>query len=145
MYLNVTTGAYPVDPRRAHPNVSFPRDWLGGTVEGVTYAFVHPVDVPAPTSKQTPVKGAPTLVDGRYIETWALVDDTPEQAADKIAARWSDVRADRNARLADCDWTQLADSPLTTEQRAAWATYRQALRDVTEQQDPYALTWPSEP
>jgi hypothetical protein len=68
-----------------------------------------------------------------------------DEAAAKVASRWSDVRADRNARLADCDWTQLADSPLTTEQRAAWATYRQALRDVTEQPDPYALTWPEAP
>lgn len=30
------------------------------------------------------------------------------------------------------DWTQAADSPLTEEQRAAWATYRQALRDLPQ-------------
>lgn len=145
MYLNLKTGAYPVDPRRAHPNVSFPRGWLGGTVEGVTYAFVHPVDIPQPTATQSPVKGAPALDGERYVETWALVDDTPEQAAAKAAARWDDVRAERNARLAECDWTQLPDSPLTTEQRSAWATYRQALRDVTEQPDPFNLDWPETP
>ena len=41
------------------------------------------------------------------------------------------VRAVRNYLLSECDWTQLPDSPLTDEQRADWATYRQALRDIT--------------
>lgn len=36
----------------------------------------------------------------------------------------------RTRKLMDSDWTQMPDSPLTTEQRTAWATYRQALRDL---------------
>lgn len=39
------------------------------------------------------------------------------------------ARAERDAKLAACDFTQLADVPLTSEQKAAWAEYRQALRD----------------
>jgi hypothetical protein len=31
-----------------------------------------------------------------------------------------------------CDWTQLADADLTTEEKAAWTAYRQALRDMTD-------------
>jgi hypothetical protein len=42
------------------------------------------------------------------------------------------VRSIRDGILARSDWTQLPDSPLTDEQRAEWATYRQALRDITE-------------
>jgi hypothetical protein len=34
--------------------------------------------------------------------------------------------------LNECDWTQLADSPLTDQKRSEWATYRQALRDILE-------------
>lgn len=53
------------------------------------------------------------------------------------------VRADRNKRLADCDWTQLSDSPVD---KAVWETYRQALRDITTQQGfPWEITWPEEP
>ena len=53
------------------------------------------------------------------------------------------VRADRNARLAATDWTQIADS---TADKAAWATYRQALRDVPSQAGfPQSVTWPQEP
>jgi len=39
------------------------------------------------------------------------------------------MRAQRDACLVASDWTQMPDSPLTDEQRQAWATYRQALRD----------------
>ncbi len=55
-------------------------------------------------------------------------------------------KAQRNARLTACDWTQLADAPLTEEQRAAWATYRQELRDVPEQEGfPRRIAWPTPP
>ncbi len=52
----------------------------------------------------------------------------------------------RNMILANTDWTQMPDSPLTTEQKAAWATYRQALRDVTAQEGfPNSIQWPVSP
>jgi hypothetical protein len=39
------------------------------------------------------------------------------------------ARTERTAKLFACDWTQLADSPLTEEEKTAWAVYRQELRD----------------
>lgn len=49
----------------------------------------------------------------------------------------------RNHLLANSDWTQLPDVPLTAEQKAAWATYRQALRDVPAQAGfPENINWP---
>ena len=41
-------------------------------------------------------------------------------------------RGRRDALLAASDWTQLADAPLSPEQRAAWAGYRAALRDLPD-------------
>ena len=53
------------------------------------------------------------------------------------------VREKRNKLLADSDWTQVADAPVD---QTAWATYRQALRDITEQDGfPNEVTWPVEP
>lgn len=147
-YARIADGAvqsYPVDPRRDQPNVSFPRDWLGGLVGSTEYVFVHPVDVPQASHTQDAVKGQPAFVNGRWVETWSLVDADAEDVAERIAARWSEVRAERNALLAACDWTQLADAPLSTEQRAAWQVYRQALRDITGQPDPFDLDWPETP
>jgi hypothetical protein len=42
----------------------------------------------------------------------------------------SQVRNQRSQLLKQSDWTQMLDSPLTVEQKAAWAAYRQALRDL---------------
>lgn len=56
---------------------------------------------------------------------------------------WPLVRAERDRRLAASDWTQLPDVPLLTKE--AWAVYRQALRDVTIQPDPFNIVWPESP
>ncbi|MCJ2165535.1 MULTISPECIES: tail fiber assembly protein [unclassified Pseudodesulfovibrio] len=53
------------------------------------------------------------------------------------------VRAERDRLLAGCDWTQVADAPVD---QTAWAAYRQALRDVPEQEGfPGAVEWPGVP
>lgn len=83
------------------------------------------------------------IVNG--VEVPFSVEDIAQYEADMAAApaaRWNAVRTERNARLAASDWTQLPDAPVDA---VAWATYRQALRDVTQQSDPFDITWPSEP
>jgi len=53
------------------------------------------------------------------------------------------VRNERDRRLAACDWTQLPDAKVD---QAAWATYRQALRDMPNNtKDPANPAWPVEP
>jgi hypothetical protein len=53
------------------------------------------------------------------------------------------VRQSRVEKLKECDWTQVADSPVD---KAVWATYRQALRDITTQEGfPWTVTWPTSP
>jgi hypothetical protein len=47
-----------------------------------------------------------------------------------------ELRRLRNVFLRESDWTQFADSPLTAEQKAEWATYRQALRDLPANSTP---------
>jgi len=42
----------------------------------------------------------------------------------------ADLRSQRNLLLSQTDWTQVNDAPLSTEQKAAYASYRQALRDL---------------
>jgi hypothetical protein len=63
--------------------------------------------------------------------------------AQKDAEQSKAVRKDRNQRLKDTDWTQVADAPVD---KAAWAAYRQALRDITAQVGfPWNVTWPTQP
>jgi hypothetical protein len=53
------------------------------------------------------------------------------------------VRADRNIKLSASDWTQVADAPVD---KAAWTAYRQALRDMPQQEGfPTTIVWPEKP
>ena len=54
---------------------------------------------------------------------------------------WEIVRSMRNNELTATDWTQMPDSPLTTAKKAEWAVYRQALRDITTQENPREIVW----
>ena len=66
-----------------------------------------------------------------------------EYKAQKDAEQAKNVRQTRNDKLKECDWTQLADS---TADKQAWATYRQALRDVPNQAGfPWTVDWPETP
>jgi hypothetical protein len=60
-----------------------------------------------------------------------------------LSELWALVRSQRDQRLSQCDWTQLPDVPLSTKE--VWVTYRQALRDITSQDDPHNIEWPSPP
>ena len=68
----------------------------------------------------------------------------PEQpSAEELAA---EARAKRDALLAECDWTQVLDAPIDAAAREAYRVYRQALRDIPEQEGfPYEIQWPAEP
>jgi hypothetical protein len=61
--------------------------------------------------------------------------------------QWQVVRTERNKRLQASDWTDTASAParLGQELYDQWQTYRQALRDVTEQSDPFNIVWPTPP
>ena len=64
-------------------------------------------------------------------------------AAEEEARAAAAVRAARDGRLRSCDWTQAVDAPVDA---AAWATYRQALRDIPEQAGfPFIIDWPAPP
>tara|TARA_R110000822_G_scaffold309366_1_gene438825 strand:- start:44 stop:373 length:330 start_codon:yes stop_codon:yes gene_type:complete len=66
-----------------------------------------------------------------------ILDDTPTPDLE------TPVRQERNELLAASDWTQVADAPVD---QAAWAAYRQELRDVTSQETfPSEVTWPVPP
>ncbi|MBM2885663.1 phage tail assembly chaperone [Chromobacterium phragmitis] len=56
------------------------------------------------------------------------------------------LRAERDQRLRACDWTQVQDAVLSADLKAAWAKYRQALRDLPDiSTDPVQPVWPQQP
>jgi hypothetical protein len=74
-----------------------------------------------------------------------MVDITAEwpPAVDQDLIAENEVRSKRNILLSQSDWTQVADAPVD---QPAWATYRQALRDVPQQAGfPHEVDWPAKP
>ncbi len=83
-----------------------------------------------------------------YVQTHFVGDDTAKDAR-ILADEWTQIRRERDRLLANSDWTQGGDTPLASDKKTAWATYRTSLRDVPKDQKDkttYAsITWPSEP
>jgi hypothetical protein len=113
--------------------------------------FAQAVEVPdGPTIPQFHTRTPPPEQEGFHAvmrNGWVLVEGPtppeplppPEPEPDYAAL----AREERNTRLSDTDWTQLADAPVDKE---AWAAYRQALRDVPSQEGfPLTVQWPEPP
>lgn len=142
--------------RQLHSGTSFPQQL---TVE-LLDSFGADAVMEGPQAQTTPpyeisVRQGVEEINGKWFTKYVagpIFQDTPEQTAAEQEAAYRAgrdaeqaraVRNDRNNKLKVCDWTQLDDAPVD---KAQWATYRQALRDITTQTEfPWTVTWPEEP
>ena len=149
MFVKITNGQvdqYPYtvgDLRKANPNVSFPRNLPNDTL---AQFGVYPVTIaPAPEFNDRThrlVTQQPTLVDGAWTVTKSVVEKDQAQIDNETEQQKAQVRAERDRKLAETDWMALSDNTLTE----AWATYRQALRDLPSTDGfPYNVVWPVKP
>jgi len=140
-YLKLTNGVpetYSIGQlRRDNPSVSFPKqpsDALLADWDVYPYTVMPQPDYDSLV--QRCVASPFEQVSGAWIQAWT-VENFPLDQAD------SNVRSRRNALLQSSDWTQVADAPVD---QAAWAAYRQSLRDIPSQPGfPFSVTWPTEP
>jgi hypothetical protein len=136
--------------RALYSNTSFPSTIDYG-VWGYDVVFEGP-QATGGTVYQYSMRQGVEQVEGIWYTKYVLgpIFDNPEDEAAYQAqmdeGQAQAVRATRNALLAGCDWTQMADTPLDDATKATWATYRQALRDVSSQAGfPWTVEWPAEP
>ena len=89
------------------------------------------------------VKITHNLETGELIEEPMTEAEIAERESQHLESAWRALRAERDRRLAESDWTVLGDSPTPT---AAWKAYRQALRDLpANTTDPFNVVWPTPP
>jgi hypothetical protein len=124
-------------------NVSFPKDLTSEILEGFGVYSVQQTPMPNDYTKNI-VEGTPILVDGTYTQVWNQTDATQEEIDVKIENQWEQIRVARNEILTQCDWTILPDSPVSSSIED-WKTYRQQLRDITNQSNPFEVMWPTQP
>lgn len=139
------SGEVVTDLARAFPNTSIPQPPSVADLDGLGVDAILEGPQPTLTQFQYAVRQGPTQINGQWFWTYVAANMTPEAIAAATETQWKAIRSTRDKRLSDSDWTQLPDVPLSAEKKAEWATYRQALRDVTDQSDPFNITWPVEP
>jgi hypothetical protein len=129
------------DFRRDNSNVSFPKEIPNSLLASYDVYPVIRLAVPEFDSlvQSLVIQSTPTEVDG----VWSIGYDVV-QKSEEIATR--NVRRERDRLLTECDWVTLKAADTNTPVDDAWATYRQALRDITAQDGfPYSVTWPTKP
>lgn len=143
---NQTVKIYPYSVPKLkadNPNVSFPSVLNDVLLAQFDVFSVQPVDPPAFDPAVEVTEAHPVLTNGVWIQTWSTRTATAEEIAARAQRQAAFVRASRTQRLAESDWTQLADAPVDS---AAWAAYRQALRDIPDQPGfPWTVDWPVKP
>ena len=132
------------DYRAIFPNTSFRA--IGPSDEFLAENGAMRVDGWKPHDEDTEklVTCAPYVESGRvYTVKVEPISQADIDSKNQIKA--DEVRAERNQKLAESDWTQLPDAK-TTVNTEAWATYRQQLRNITEQTGfPWNVEWPVKP
>ena len=139
-HLKITNGqpeTYSIGQlRRDNPNTSFPKspsDALLADWGVYPYTVQDQPTVNFMTQTLTPT--ALTEIDGAWTQGWE-VSSLPAEDAGR------NIRNQRDNLLQQTDWMALSDNTMTP----AWASYRQALRDITAQEGfPFLVGWPVKP
>jgi hypothetical protein len=147
MYLKFSndTITYPYtlkEFREDNPNVSFPAEMDNNFLAEWDVFEINNVPAPQDYTKNI-TEGTPQLIDGKWYQTWNQTSATDSEINYRVENQWEIVRQTRNELLVECDWTQLGDIP--SEIKAVWTEYRQQLRDITAQSNPFNINWPAKP
>ena len=141
-------------------NVSFPIEWTKETYDYINVDLVEEVIMPV-AHPYNRMDYSVEFIDDRWIEVWTEVpkyDDPTEQSSwvasydnmqqlalqEKYPIYVATARAERNKKLSETDYTQLADLPITVECRNEFRVYRQLLRDMNFD-NPFDIIWPTIP
>jgi len=142
---SVTTYPYTIqDLKSDNPNISFPNVLTDSVLNNFNVYSVIQVENGGDYTKDY-VEGTPTQSGSVYVQNWTESDASSEDIETRKNEKWEEVRDIRDNLLAQSDWTQFQDSPITGSLLTDWQTYRQGLRDITSQENPYSLTWPTKP
>ena len=122
------------------PNTSFS---IGGPnanflTENNAVELVETLSYTEPTQKLSIVDA---YVEGGKAYNVRVENTTAQEQTALTDQKWIAIRLERDRRLQITDWRASSDLTLSDD----WKAYRQALRDVPAQSDPYNITWPTEP
>jgi hypothetical protein len=166
-YRNRSTGEVNTQGaiRKLHPNTSLPRVWTADICEflGIDPVLAAPAPAASGEYKVVSRNGVTQDANGNWVQAYVesdmfadYVDEdgvtvtkaSQEEAytATKDAEAATAARATRDGLIASCDWMAIKAFEGGTTVSTEWATYRQALRDVSAQAGfPNTIVWPTQP
>lgn len=101
---------------------------------------------PTTTRYQTCFREGVEQIDGNWYTKYSVADMDAETIATKDAEQATSVRIQRDEKLKESDWMVVKSIETQSVFSPEWATYRQALRDVTSQSGfPWEVQWPEQP
>jgi hypothetical protein len=150
--------------KATQPNTSFPKQITTEILDSYGYdAVLNGAAATVTSPYGVSIRDGVEEIDGKWFTKFiagpVFTDTTDSEgnvttAADNEAAYKAgidaqaakSVRAQRDKLIAECDWTQLADSPLASDKKTEWAAYRTSLRDLPSATGfPHTMAWPTEP
>ena len=119
---------------KANPSTSFALPLSDAALAGLNMAKLLEDARPSyDADTQTVIEGAVEERSGSYYQTYSVIDRSAEAIQHELDGKKANVRAQREARLAETDWAMMPDSPLIDYDKGIMASYRTALRDVPAQ------------
>ena len=135
----VTEGEF----RALFPNTSLPQVLSEGLINELGGDVVFEGPYPQSTRYQIVFRDGIYPNNGKWFTKYSVKDMDAEGVKAVNTAQETAIRNQRNDKLQESDWTQVADAPVD---KTAWAVYRTALRNITEQGGfPWDVKWPTEP
>lgn len=133
------------DMRKDNPDTLFPNKYVQSVFEQYGAVEVALVEKPVENHLQSVETLLPEFVNGVLTQKWNVIPATEDEITYRTEEESLEVRAKRNQLLTESDFSQASDFDAGVD-KAAWATYRQALRDVPAQAGfPWSVEWPVQP
>jgi len=151
MYLKLDNGniVYPYSIQNLkveNSNVSFPRNLTDELLERYNAYRVYPKSSGFEDDYTKDIEEVTPILSGSiYVQNWNVTDADQATIDKRKEIKWDEVRKEREQLLKESDWTQLPDSPITGSKLTEWQNYRQSLRDITKEPNPFNITWPTIP
>lgn len=130
--------------RLLYPNTSFAWPFIPEDIEHLGLGLYDFSSSPTTGIFEKVVEVRPEKDEyGIWRQTWQIVPMTQEEQELRIQQEWRSIRALRDSKLVQSDWTQFSDVTLSVDDRLAWESYRAELRNVPNlQTDPFNIIWP---
>jgi hypothetical protein len=140
IYFNTRIDHY----KKIFPNISFPASGPSDvflTQQGA-YKVATFRDYDRATQK---LVSCDPVIENGFAYVVEVVDKTAEEIAADVASKAAKVRAERDTLIKQTDWMVIRANETGVAMDEEWVTYRQALRDITTQENFPEVTWPTSP